>query len=226
MARPTISTKRLMIDKANSTVVIAAGAAAFIFIFCAVATKTLISQLSYQNRVISAKRVTLEQLESNIQAVDTLQASYKSFNAASPNILGGNPVSNGALDGANPTLVLNALPSNYDFPALANSLEKIVAANGLEITSIVGSDDQVAQQENQTSSVPKPVPIPFQLAVSGDYQGVQNLVGSFERSIRPFQINSVQIAAAADQGKMVLTVGAQTFYQPAKSLNISTEVIK
>jgi len=225
MAKPAISTKRLQIDKANSRVVVAAGVAAFILIFSAVAVKTLISQATYQNRVISAKRATLNQLNTNIAAVNTLKESYATFNSANPNILGGNSAGSGPVDGTNPNLILSALPSSYDFPALANSLEKLVASQGVEITSITGTDDQVAQQANQTSSTPTPAEIPFQMAVTGNYQGVQNVLNAFDRSIRPVQVQSL-VLAASDGDNLSLTVTAKTYYQPGKSLNITTEAIK
>jgi Tfp pilus assembly protein PilO len=121
--------------------------------------------------------------------------------------------------------VLDALPSSYDFPALANSIEKLIASQGLEIVSIAGTDDEVAQSENQVSDSPLPVEVPFQTSVNGNYAGIQNLISTFERSIRPVQIQSLTLNAA-DGDVIAMTIGAQTFYQPAKSLNIKTEVIK
>lgn len=222
--KPNDATKRGQIDRANSRVVIAAGVAAFVVIFCGVASRTLISQASYQNRIISAKRAAVNQLKTDVDSSKTLRTAYDEFNGAQTNVLGGSATGTGALDGTNTTIVLDALPSNYDFPALATSLEKLMVANGLTIVGIGGTDDEVAQAKNQSSSTPQPIVMPFQVSVGGDYAHIQALVSTFEHSIRPIQIQTLKLSG--DQSALTLNITAQTFYQPAKSLNITTKVIQ
>jgi len=218
------STKRLLIDKANSRVVIATSIAAFVFVFSLVAIKTLVSQANYQNHVIGAKRTAVKQLKADISATNQLKTSYAAFTGTTQNVLGGDPSGNGAQDGNNARIVLDALPSSYDFPALSASLEKILGGQKVAINSISGTDDEVAQSTNTSSGSPQPIPMPFQVSVSGDYQSIQNLVGQFEHSIRPFQIQTLSIAG--DQDKLTVNIGAQTFYQPAKTFTIGKKVVK
>jgi hypothetical protein len=224
MADKSITTKRALIDKANSSLVIVAGVAAFLTVFCLVASKTLISQAAYQNRVLKAKHTAVAQLRSDITAGNQLQSSYKAFTSTTQNAIGGDPTGSGEKDGDNAKIILDALPSTYDFPALATSIEKLIGDAGVQINSITGTDDEAAQSANTSSASPQPVPMPFQLTVDGNYQAVQTLIGEFEHSIRPFQIQTLTIAG--DQSDLTLTLTAQTFYQPAKSLNISTKVVK
>jgi hypothetical protein len=66
--------------------------------------------------------------------------------------------------------------------------------------------------------------MPFQLAVTGKYSQIQQLISEFEHSIRPFQIQTLSLSG--DQDNLTLTMTAQTFYQPAKTLNFKTEVVK
>src|SRR5882762_6204910 len=132
----TASTKRALIDKANSQVVIVTSIAAFILVFSMVATKTLISQATYQNRVIGAKKTAVKQLKADIKATDTLKSSYKAFVSTAQNAIGGNPDGTGQQDGNNTKIVLDALPSSYDFPALATSLDKLLTGQGVTINSI------------------------------------------------------------------------------------------
>ena len=94
-----ISAKRLAIDKANSTVLIAIGIACFIVVLCTVAGKSLISQMSYQSKVIGQKEKTLKQLKSNEKAVDQLKVSYQEFASARENVLGGNASGTADRDG-------------------------------------------------------------------------------------------------------------------------------
>lgn len=224
MARTTVFTKRALIGKANSSMVIATTVAAFVLVFGLVAGKSLMSQMSYQNRVISVKKTALAQLNTDLGARDSLQASYNSFVAESPNVLGGDPAGTADKDGDNATLILDSLPSYYDFPALTTSLEKITGGQNLKILSITGTDQEATQGPNQSSPTPQAVPMPFQVEVNGSYQSIQTLTDVFLRSIRPFQIQTLELSG--DESSMNATISAQTFYQPGKTLNIKHEVVK
>lgn len=226
MAKTASFTKRALISKANSTMVIATGVAAFIFVFSAVASKALYGQASYQNKVIAQKKKALSTLKGDISAVGSLKESYRAFVETPRNVLGGSPAGTGALDGDNAKIVLDALPSKYDFPALATSLESLIQSQGLEIQAISGTDEEVQQATNQSSVKPAPIPIPFQVQVSGSFEGVKNLISSFERSIRPIQIKKIEVSSSAQGTNLVAIIDAQTFYQPEKSLKIRTEVVK
>lgn len=218
------SAKRLLIDKANTRIVAYVSIAAFILVFSLVATKTLISQAGYQNRVIGKKRVAVNQLKSDISATSQLKTSYNAFVNTPQNVLGGDPNGTGPGDGNNAKIVLDALPSSYDFPGLTTSLEALLTSQNVTINNISGTDDEVAQSGNQSSANPQPVAIPFSVAVQGNYTGVQNVVKVFEESIRPIQLQTLDISGS--QNQLTLNITAQTYYQPAKSLNIGKEVVK
>jgi hypothetical protein len=213
-----------LIDKANTTVVIVVSAAAFLFVFSAVATKTLVSQAGYQNRVIAEKRKARDQLTKNKEAVKELKKSYYKFIGKEPNVIGGNIIGVSPKDGDNTKIILDALPSSYNFPALASSLEVLVANQNLKINSIAGTDDEVSQEENKTSINPQPIPIPFDLSISANYDSVKNVVGAFEKSIRPIQLLTFDLSG--DKDELTLAIGAQTYFQPAKSMNITSKVVQ
>lgn len=226
MARTTAFTKRSLISKANSTMVVATTAAAFVLVFALVAGKSLLSQMAYQNRVIDAKKTALKHLKDDLNARNSLEDSYNSFTDENPNVLGGNAKNSesGGKDGDNAKLVLDALPSRYDFPALTTSLEKLINDQNLKIMSISGTDEEALQAANATSPNPQPIAMPFQIQVNGSYQSVQNLVDVMQRSIRPFQIQTLELSG--DQSNMIARVAAQTYYQPEKNLNITTKGVK
>lgn len=224
MARTNSFTKRSLISKANSAMVIATTMAAFVLVFALVAGKALVGQVAYQNRVISTKKTALAQLKTDLSARDSLQQSYKAFVAQNPNVLGGSASGTGDKDGDNAKLILDALPSKYDFPALTTSLEKIITEQNLKIVSINGTDQEVDQASKQTSPDPQPVAMPFQVQVNGSYPSVQTLTNVFLHSIRPFQIQTLELSG--DESSMTATIAAQTFYQPEKSLKIKQEVVK
>jgi len=217
-------TKRGLVLKANSAIVIVTSVAAFIIIFLLVASKTLFGQAAYQNRIASQKKAALVQIKADIASSKGLVSSYDTFNKVPVNIIGGNSVGSGPNDGPNSRIILDALPSSYDFPALITSIEKIISTRGLTVDSIQGIDEEVAQQSNQSSPNPQPVPVPFQVTVKGNYAAVQALIGDFQNSIRPFQIQKETISGG--ESDMTLDLTVQTFYQPAKSLNVGSKIVK
>ncbi len=218
------SAKRALIDKTNTAIVVVVSVAAFLAVFSLVATKTLISQAAYQNRVIGAKRDAVNQLKTDLSAVKELNKSYDAFNATPKNAIGGNPSGTAQQDGSNSRIVLDALPSTYDFPALTTSLETLLSGQNVKINTIAGTDDEVAQSGNQSSASPVPIAIPFQLSVTANYDSIKNVVSAFERSIRPIQLTTLDLSGS--QSNLTLAVDAQTYYQPAKSLTINTKVVK
>lgn len=218
------STKRIAIDKAGAQMMAAVSIASFITVFSLIAANAVWSQHGYLSRITEEKEKAHKTLLANVKAVDDLNKSYKAFISTSTNVIGGTTTGTGDNDGDNAKIVLDALPPQYDFPALASSLEKIMNDHNYSGT-IGGTDDQVAQQANQKSSSPQPVAIPFTLTVvNSNYASVQDLVSLLQRSIRPIQIDTLTVSGGASS--MQLTVSAHTYYQPEKDLKITTKVVK
>ncbi len=222
--RIQFSTKRLQIDRANATMVAVIAGAVFVTIFSLVSIKGLWTQRAYQAKVISKKEVARDQLKDNLEARDKLVVSYKEFVGAPTNVLDGNPAGQGERDGDNARVVLDALPSKYDYPALVTSLEKVLNEKNFKIESIVGTDDELAQQQNADNPNPQPVDMPFELTAKGSYSSVIDLIATFERSIRPFTMQKVTFAGNVNE--MQIKAEAKTYYQPEKSLKERQEVVK
>jgi hypothetical protein len=225
MAVRQISTKRLAISKAQAQMVMIVAGAAIIATFCLVASKAVFSQNRYQARVISAKETAHKQLVSNISNYSNLATSYKAFDSAPTNIIGGNAAGSGDNDGPNSKIILDALPSKYDFPALASSIEKILTDSNLKVSNISGTDDQLSQQTNTSSATPQAITMPFSFTVNdASYASVSQLLTKLQQSIRPIQIDTIDLTGGANN--MTLTVNAHTYYQPAKSVSITQKAIK
>lgn len=220
-----ISTRRLAIDKANVQVVAITGVAAFVTVFCIFAARAVWDLNSYQARVIKEKQTANNQLQENVDNYKKLKSRYSTFNKSNPNIIGGNSDGQGDRDGDNSKIILNALPSKYDFPALASSLEKIVVDNGAKLSNITGTDDEVSQSANVSSPEPKAVDMPFTFTIDEtNYTTVSTITEILQRSIRPIVIDSMQISGATSE--MTFTIEAHTQYQPAKSLEVKKKVVK
>ena len=221
-----ISRKQLQINKANGSIFALLVATSVVTVFSLVVSRTLIIRSTYQHKVITERKKTNKQLQDNIKSVAALVDKYKEFDGAAENVLGGNPDPNatGPLDGPNSRIVLDALPSKYDFPALTSSLEKILIDGGYKIDSITGSDDEVAQSVGQSSPDPSPKEMPLSFQATAAYTSVQKLISDFERSIRPFKISTIEFAGG--EASMRVSVNAKTYYQPEKNLDITTKVVK
>jgi len=224
MKRPPISSKRLAIDKASAQTVTVMAVAAFLTVFSLVAAQSLWSQRGYYSRVTKDKETANKQLQEDITAAGKLSDAYKTFIDTPTNVIGGDPQGTGDRDGDNAKIVLDALPPQYDFPALASSLEKILTDRHLT-GNMSGTDDQIAQQENQSSVSPEAIDMPFNLSVTNaNYSSVQSLTETLQASIRPIAIDTLTLSGSAN--KMQVSITAHTYYQPGKEFKITTKVDK
>jgi Tfp pilus assembly protein PilO len=224
MAKTGISIKHIGVSKANAQMVTTAAAAAFIVVFCLVASDHLWGIKNFQSRLMAAEKTADSHLKIDITAERTLQSSYYKFVQKNPTLLGAPLVNNPQLIYNNATVILDALPSQYDFPALTTTIQKLLQINNLNVTSI-GGQDQSATMSNAALSNPQPIEIPFSFTVTGaSYSSVQQLFQVLQASIRPIQIDSMQISGS--DSNMTLNINAHTYYQPQKKFNISTETIK
>lgn len=217
------SSKRIQIDKTMATIVLVVSAAAVVAAFSLVSIKALISQHSYQSRVIAQQDSALRIAKKDVTVAQSLSAQYKAFNDAPLNIIGGSPTAAGPQDGDNSKIILDALPSKYDFPALISSLEKLAKDRGFKIDSLSGTDD-VAQSDAVAMATPTAVEMPFQLAVTGSYTSIQDLIGVLDHSIRPISIGSMQMSGS--ETNIAIVISAKTYFQPTKTLTVTTKVVK
>ena len=208
-----VSVKHLQIDKANSSVLVAAAITCAVVVFSIVASQSLFTQMKYQRKVIGLRDKANNQLEKNIKASAPLVAAYQTFEDATESVIG--------TADKNSKIVLDALPSKYDFPALATSLEGVIATTGLKIDSITGTDNEVTAEQDSLN--PKPIEVPFEISATGNYLSANQLILNLERSIRPIKISTLTLSG--DTNKLKVDVKAITYYQPAKKLGIEQKVI-
>lgn len=221
MAQPKgkkVSVKHLQIDKNQQSMLAVIVAATVLTVFFLVASKALVSKGLYQRRAINARRDVANTLKANVDASQKLVNQYQVFATSDPNVLGGVASGNGNLDGPNPRIVLDSLPSTYDAPALASSIEKVMTGRGVTINSLSITDDPTANSDTPEQN-PTTKPIPFSFDGTTNLSGAAQLLQDFERSIRPFDLNTLAITGSDNQLK--LSVGMTTYYQPAKSLNLT-----
>jgi len=221
-----ITMKRVQIDKAKSNMLFVVTVSTIVAMFCLASAKSLINQATYQRKVLHERRVAISQLEKNLTTAGNLASQYKIFNSPSTNLIGGKSTADPNAqppDGDNARIVLNALPSIYDFPALISSVTKILNGQNIAIPSIGGADAS-ASIDNAPTTNPQPQTIALTIGGSSNINGVQRLIADFERSIRPFDIQNLSLAGSAST--MTISLTMNTYYQPAKSISVGSKVVR
>lgn len=220
MARPVakgiskLSGKHVLVDKANTTVVIVAALTTAVVVFSIFAAIKLVGVISYQNKVISLREDSVKQLESNLDSIDTLRNSYVAFDNTAESAIG--------TSDKNSKIVLDSLPSKYDFPAFITSINFIAESSGLTVNSITGTDDEAAAIKSTIN--PAPVEIGFELSATGNYDSVKKFIDDLRRSIRPFVINELSVSGS-DNALSVKVIGL-SYYQPSKEIGVNEQVVK
>lgn len=211
--------KKILVDRNKTTIFVFVAVAAVISTASLVISKGVWDQSRYLGRIVAKKEVATKQLEDNKVAVQSLTEAYKTFDTQSPNLIGGSIEGGGSRDGSNGTLILDSLPDSYDFPALVASVERLL--QGYNINNIGGVDDYVAQQDAQPG-VPQEMPFTFDVTTS--YGGLEQLLESLGRSIRPLHILSIDLRGA--NSELNVSVSAKTYYQPDAGMHITKEIVR
>jgi hypothetical protein len=250
-----VSIKHSIIDKANTTMLVAVSVAVFIAVFSSFAIKALLDQSFFHQRVISEQKDSLKVLEKNNESATELRKSYVTFATEAINAIGGSAEGDGPRDGDNARIVLDALPAEYDFPAVSSSIEKILVDGGYQISSIGGEEDasqlQSAQTSSSSSSIDPSLISGEATSVTLETSSLSNLAFSnASQAIEipfPFSIDSSQdsiqqliltleksirpfsltsISLEGKSGNLSTSFGLKTYYLPKTALQISTKEVE
>lgn len=226
--KTNISTKSIQIDKNQSAILGAVVVATIIAVFCLTSAKVLLNQALYQRRVINARNASAKQLEDDVSDAGKLSDQYKTvfLGSDNQNIIGGNSnVGDSAAppDGDNGKIVLDALPTKYDFPALLTSMSNLLDTDGVGAQSIGGSD-QATTFSSDPSYNPQTNNIDLTISGATTYTGAKKLLNDLERSIRPFDVSHLTLSG--NESALTMSLNVTTYYQPAKVLSPPSKEIK
>lgn len=202
----TSLTKRQLIEKSSTTVVISMAAAAFILTFSLVTLNFLWGLSEHNRRVISGKSEANHTLSENVDNIEPLQTSFNVFEA-------------GDIKSSD---VLDALPSKYDFPALATTMESLAKRSGVELASFSGDDEEQVAVQSETQPTPKEME--FRVTVRGSYKDVQKFIDNLERTTRPIKVVAMEMKGSDES--MTVNMNLVTYYQPATSLDVETRTVE
>lgn len=227
----TIVRKRQQITQANRTMFIWVAAASVVVGVAIVAAIFMAQKAFFNERVLLEKTKTSSTLSKNLSVVNDLKDQVRLMNtnqALHDSIAPGEtqPIQ----------VVLDALPSDANSSALGASLQqKLVNDPALRIDALrvdpvagVESDASVggASTGTASSSVSNNV-IHFTLTVSAassNASALRGMLQRFERSVRAIDITKLTVEGQGT--RVAMTVDANAFYEPAKTVELKTKVVK
>lgn len=217
----SLAEKKKQLDNIINKTVIICSVGIFLIIFFAFTINSLYSKYTYQSKVISLQSKALVNLNKDLAASKGLDKSFISFIQTNPNIINGNSTNPNSVNGGdNSKIILDALPSSYDFPELVTSLQNLLNSQSVSINSISGIDQSSTVNVSSGSGV---TTIPFQISVTGSYSNIQKLITAMQNTIRPIDILSIDLSG--DQSSISATISAQTYFQPGIKFNINKETV-
>lgn len=223
--------KRAQIAGENKTMFIWVAVASVLVGFAVVASVFLFRMIMFNEKVLQAKDQTISNLQADNKAIGTLKDGVRALDA------------NEALIStkANPndeTLqsVLDALPSTANSLALGASLQnKLLIVPGvtlesLQVDPVVGTETASDVNSSNVSSISDQSVsdnnyITFTFAVTGTDAGLKKTLINLEKSIRTIDIVSLKVESQGGNQE-TMTIQALAFYEPAKTLTLTDEVIK
>lgn len=199
------STKRQAIKKASTVIMIAMTIAAVVLSLSLVGLKFMWSINTHNSKVIAKKELARDTLKDNVDKIDDLIANFEQLEQGK----------------INSQTILDALPSKYDFPALATSVEALASRSGLVLKSYAGDDNEATAINSEVN--PVPIEMPVNITVEGSYESLVRFINNLDKSIRPMQVNQITIKGTDQTLKVDMQLSS--YYQPAVSVDIQTEVI-
>lgn len=218
--------KRQQIETTNKNIFVWLAVSSVIISFCIVALQFLVKEFMFNQKVIDTKSKTNQQLVENVEAGKQLTTNVNKLLANS---------SLNSLQKQDPegkanalSVVLDALPVEGDATGFANSLQTVVLPlSAVSIRELSTSLDQTGELDMTPTSdaAAQPMTLPFKAAFGGTYAESQKALQDIARVIRP--INPTELSVRSDDGgKLQVSIIGVTYYLPARTVQVKTEVLK
>lgn len=183
-----------------------------------------VQRILFMNKVISEKDKTYKTLIANNKAIPDLQNSIRALNSNQELINSKAKLTDEAIQ-----VVLDALPTEPNYAALGASFQQVLLANtpGITVVNLTINKDQngtSTTSSNQSKKVPGAYEILFSFSVKGDTKALYNLLSYLERSIRVLSTKTMTITSSGNE--QVLTVTGAAYYQPEKTVKVTSKDIK
>lgn len=209
--------KRQQIRTANKTVFAWIITASIVLGICVVVSQFFVRELVFRAKILGALGETNSTIEKNIKSYDGLKAEVVKL-VANSNL-------GGLRKGDNSTalqVIIDALPTEENRASLASSMQsEVLGPSGVTINSFSVIDTSTASATATSTSIPS---FSFTFTITGNYAQITQAVRNLERSIRPLNIQSIDLQGNDQQLRADIT--AVTYYQPVKDISLKTGSVK
>ena len=211
--------KRQQIEVAGRTMFVWVAIAAVALSFCLATGQYLFTKWDYNNKILAKKYTVAQTLTNNITNAQKLKTEVDNLTAnqdlASVKT---NP------EDPNTKSVLDALPTSFDPAALATSLQQVILSrSGVSVESISVPPD-IDNGSTTPAKLVGPQEIKFGFTVTGTYDKIKALMVDLGRTIRPMKLTNLSLNGS--DANLRASFEFATYYQPAKSVTLESEVVK
>lgn len=221
--------KRQQIETTNKKIFIWLAVASVVVSFSIVALQFLVREFIFNQKIINEKSKTNQILVGNIVAAKQLTENVNTLIADTN--LSSLRTDTSDPETSNLSVILDALPVSGDASGFANSLQSTVfPISGVSIRELSTNStegDDTAEGEVASLEVDNLTPaiLPFKAGYNGTYAQIQKSLVDIARVIRPINLTELSIAAS-DEGKLEVTIAGNTYFLPARTVDVKEEVRK
>lgn len=199
----------------NQFLIVMVMLAVVVWVVALIVSRAIIKTISFNNRLINKKQEVEQTLDTNLATVESLKAGYQELETLGPR----------------PQVIVQALPTTLDIPAIVSKLEALINASGLSFTtfslesSSEGTGDPAGVSEPTTvASTGQNQEYIYTVGTQGAYQSVLKMIKNFEREISPTRLIELEIQGT--QKTATATLRVKGFYQSALTTRYTKEQFK
>jgi len=222
--------KRTQILKANRNMFLWIAGASALVGFALVASIFLVQKLVFNERVLIEKNNTISVLQANNAVMPELETQVRVLDTNAALIKSKAKDNDQAIQ-----VILDALPSEANSPALGASLQDVLLASipglvidSLQVDPVEGVESLAAPGVDTGGAVLGTTgtenQITFRFIVSGNQDALKAALVNLERSIRTIDITKLQIES--QQTTQVMTVQGRAFFEPAREVTLYDKVVR
>ena len=222
--------KREQIAGTRKQVFIWVALASAVVVVCLVVGLNIVQRISYQGKVNGELSKADQALKSSVNSIDGLIDNVDALRADEQLNLKNLKSDDSTVF----QVVIDALPTEDDSVALSSSIQaRILAGTGVTIdqlsiestgsTTSASSSSDDESTSSSSSAMPAAQPITFRLAVVGNYDSVTKFLQSIENTIRPIEIDTLEIEGSDD--RLTATITATTYYSPNVDYTVGSKEV-
>ena len=218
--------KRQQIAKANRMMFLWVAGVSVVVGIALVLSIFLFQKLLFNEKVLNKKQDTVSTLSDNNKVVGQLKDNARVLNT-NQNLLD----SRAKEEDTALQAILDALPSEPNSSALGSSLQNVLLpGDGIQVESltvdpVAGSESTSDTADTSAEADANTISFTFSVSAPSDkIDSLRELLRRLEKSIRAIDVRTMSIEMQGS--RITLTASAVAYYEPTKSIELKTEIVK